>query len=363
MCSPSSSYRSITLQFLFYFMLFCIVETREHVERNGPNISAIFVFGDSTVDSGNNNYIETPLKSNFAPYGRDFPNHIPTGRFTDGRLFTDFLASYLGVKDNVPPYLDPTLSLEDMKTGVCFASAATGFDPLTAQLTNVISIQKQLEYFKEYKTRMEVYIGEERTKKLINKAVFIISAGTNDFGINYYGAPFRRQMYNISTYQEFLLQQREKFLQELLELGAQKIGFVGVPPIGCMPILISLYSKNALMYRGCIEFLSSAARDYNRMLQIKLTTTKIHGVKIVYLDIYKSIDDMIKNPQQFGFDKVNVGCCGSGLIESAFLCNPSSFVCSDPTKYIFWDSIHPTEAVYYNVFQAFRPMFDVLSNN
>ncbi|KAL3820396.1 hypothetical protein ACJIZ3_006301 [Penstemon smallii] len=363
MWSPSSSYRSITLQFLLYLMLVCIAETREHVERNGPNISAIFVFGDSTVDSGNNNYIKTISMCNFPPYGRDFPNHIPTGRFTNGRLVTDFIASYLGVKDYVPPYLDPTLSLEDMKTGVCFASAGSGFDPFTPQLTNAISIQNQLKYFKEYMTRMEVYIGKERTKSLINKAVFIISAGTNDFSVTFYGAPFRPQIYNISTYKEFILQQGQQFLQGIIELGGQKIGFVGVPPIGCVPAIITLHAKNALTYRGCVEFLSSIARDYNRMLQIELTNTKIHDVKIVYLDIYKPIDDMIKTPQQFGFDKVNVGCCGSGLIEIAILCNPSSFICSDPSKYIFWDSVHPTESAYYNIFQALRPMFDVLSKN
>lgn len=55
------------------------------------SVTAVFVFGDSTVDPGNNNYIRTPFKSNFPPYGRDFENQIPTGRFTNGRLATDFI--------------------------------------------------------------------------------------------------------------------------------------------------------------------------------------------------------------------------------------------------------------------------------
>lgn len=57
-------------------------------------ISALFVFGDSTVDSGNNNYISTVIKCNFPPYGRDFLNHIPSGRFTNGRLVTDFAGTF-----------------------------------------------------------------------------------------------------------------------------------------------------------------------------------------------------------------------------------------------------------------------------
>ncbi|CAI9260993.1 unnamed protein product [Lactuca saligna] len=37
-------------------------------------VSAILVFGDSTSDPGNNNYILTPFRGNFTPYGRDFAN-------------------------------------------------------------------------------------------------------------------------------------------------------------------------------------------------------------------------------------------------------------------------------------------------
>lgn len=55
------------------------------------SVSAVFVFGDSTSDTGNNNYISTTFKSNFPPYGRDFLDHIPTGRFSNGRLGNDFV--------------------------------------------------------------------------------------------------------------------------------------------------------------------------------------------------------------------------------------------------------------------------------
>ena len=40
----------------------------------------------------------------------------------------------MGVKKNVPPYLDPSLTIEDLMTGVSFASAGAGFDPLTSQI-------------------------------------------------------------------------------------------------------------------------------------------------------------------------------------------------------------------------------------
>jgi len=46
----------------------------------------------------------------------------------------DCTASYLGLKELVPPYLDPNLSDEELMTGVSFASAGSGFDPLTPTL-------------------------------------------------------------------------------------------------------------------------------------------------------------------------------------------------------------------------------------
>lgn len=55
-----------------------------------PLVPAMFIFGDSAVDAGNNNHLETILKANFPPYGRDFVSHKPTGRFCNGKLASDF---------------------------------------------------------------------------------------------------------------------------------------------------------------------------------------------------------------------------------------------------------------------------------
>ncbi|GJZ29611.1 hypothetical protein Tco_0574258 [Tanacetum coccineum] len=90
---------------------------------------------------------------------QNFVNHVPTGRFTNGRLVSDFIASYAGVKDIVPAYLDPTLGIQDLMTGVTFASAGTGFDPMTAtlsvtasqmeenQITQIPSLSSKIPWF------------------------------------------------------------------------------------------------------------------------------------------------------------------------------------------------------------------------
>lgn len=85
---------------LFFLHMLCFVSTAHHDHRHLPKleasnkkVSALLVFGDSTVDTGNNNNLTTVFKSNFRPYGRDFATQMPTGRFTDGRLPTDFVGN------------------------------------------------------------------------------------------------------------------------------------------------------------------------------------------------------------------------------------------------------------------------------
>ena len=55
---------------------------------------AMFVFGDSLYDPGNNNYINTTtsFQANFPPYGQSY-FRVPTGRFSDGRLIPDFISN------------------------------------------------------------------------------------------------------------------------------------------------------------------------------------------------------------------------------------------------------------------------------
>ena len=62
----------------------------------GQLVPAPFLFGDSAVDVGNNNNLWTIVKANFPPYGRDFVNKTSTGRFSNGKLSTDFIG-------NLPP--------------------------------------------------------------------------------------------------------------------------------------------------------------------------------------------------------------------------------------------------------------------
>lgn len=59
-------------------------------------VPAMFVFGDSLVDVGNNNFLALSLaKANLPHYGIDLPNQKPNGRFTNGMNPADFLGKWI----------------------------------------------------------------------------------------------------------------------------------------------------------------------------------------------------------------------------------------------------------------------------
>ncbi|KAK8958897.1 GDSL esterase/lipase [Platanthera guangdongensis] len=358
---PLSNSTRPPLLLLPLFLLACAAAKFQATagERRSP-ISAIFAFGDSTVDTGNNNYIATALKSNFPPYGRDFLTHMPTGRFTNGKLIPDFVASYLGIKEELPPYLDWSLGEEELLSGVSFGSAGSGLDPLTASLSAVISVLDQVDYFRNYINRLDQMVGVKRRRDLIKAAVFVLSSGTNDF-IAYSTVPLRGEVFSVEGYQGFLLAKVKEFIQVLSDLGANRIVVSGLPPMGCLPIVITLKASDGIHDRGCINSLNSIALDYNTKLRATLreySSSSSSVAQMFFVDPFKPLLDIITSPASYGFNKSSEGCCGTGLVEAAVLCNLKSLVCTDASKYVFWDSMHPTEKAYFITFNSFRPVIE-----
>ncbi|KFK36915.1 hypothetical protein AALP_AA4G189300 [Arabis alpina] len=316
-----------------------------------PPITALFAFGDSTVDSGNNNYIQTLFKSNHPPYGKSFPAKLSTGRFSDGKLATDFLASSLGLKPTLPAYLNPLVKPVELLTGVSFASAGGGLDDRTARLSSTLSMDKQWSYFEESVRKMKSLVGDLETNRLIKNALFVISAGTNDMIYNVY---VLGNLVSVSDYQDYLLSKVEAFVQRLHDAGARRITVAGLPPIGCLPVQVTLNGFTSLPlprifhHRSCTENQNADSRIYNQKLQkLNLRLSKrLRGSKVLYLDIYSPLMGMIKHPHKYGLEETLKGCCGTGLLEAGPLCEPLSRTCEDVSKYLFFDSVHPSQKAY-----------------
>ncbi|KAG8658251.1 GDSL esterase/lipase At4g26790 [Manihot esculenta] len=324
-------------------MWFWLVHLLLQVFTVRGKVPAIIVFGDSSVDSGNNNHVSTVLKSNFAPYGRDFYDGKPTGRFSNGRIPTDFISEAFGNKPIVPAYLDPTYDIKDFATGVCFASAGTGYDNATSDVLSVIPLWKELEYYKEYQEKLRGYLGKERANEVLEEALYLISIGTNDFLENYYIFPGRSSQFSVAEYQNFLVQIARNFVSELHHLGARRISLSGLPPMGCLPLE---RTTNIFFGSECIEEYNNVAKDFNEKLKGMVTdlNKEVAGIKLVLSNPFDILSQIIENPSSFGFEDATKACCGTGLFEMSYMCNKRNpFTCFDANKYVFWDSFHPTE--------------------
>ncbi|KAK3007330.1 hypothetical protein RJ639_016746 [Escallonia herrerae] len=324
--------------------LLCTGEALVKLPKN-VTVPAVILFGDSIVDQGANNNLRTLIKCNFAPYGQDFKGGVPTGRFSNGKTPPDLIAEELGIKELVPAYLDSNTKDEDLRTGVSFASGGSGYDPQTPKLVSVLSLADQLKMFNEYIGKLKGLVGEEETSNILANSLFLLVSGNNDLANTYYTIGLRRLQYDLPSYADLMVASASNFIQEIYKLGARRIGVFSAPPIGCLPAQRTL-AGGAL--RVCVEDHNQGAQMYNMKLSSEIDSldNSLSQAKVVYIDIYNSLLDIIKNPQSYGLDVVDRGCCGSGIVEVAILCNHATPTCLDNSKYLFWDSFHPTEKGY-----------------
>ncbi|KAB2628273.1 T4O12.12 [Pyrus ussuriensis x Pyrus communis] len=320
-----------------------IIELPENV-----TVPAIIIFGDSIVDTGNNNEnFKTYARSNFLPYGKDLKGGMPTGRYSNGKVPSDFIAESFGIKELLPAYLDPTLQPNDLLTGVVIAAGGAGYDPLTAKLAAVASLSDQLKQFKEYIEKLKGIVGEEKTNFIIKNSVIFVVAGSNDISNTYFLSGARKLEYDVPSYTDFMVKYASDFIKDLYGLGVRRIAVLSIPPIGCVP---SQRTVKGGIGRDCDEAQNQASQLFNSKLSAEMDRLQknLSNSRVAYVDMYNMIFDLITNPAKHGFEVVNKGCCGTGLIEVTKLCNQlqPAGVCTDDSKYFFWDSYHPTERAY-----------------
>ncbi|XP_019453017.1 PREDICTED: GDSL esterase/lipase LTL1-like isoform X1 [Lupinus angustifolius] len=311
------------------------------VHRGEARPRAFFVFGDSLVDSGNNNYLLTTARADSPPYGIDHPTHKPTGRFSNGFNIPDLISQKLGAESPLP-YLSPELTGEKLLIGANFASAGVGIlNDTGAQFLNVIRMYKQLEYFKRYQNRMSAIIGASKTKSVVNQALVLISAGGNDFVNNYYLIPnsTRSQQYPLPQYVKLLISEYQKLLQKLYDLGARRVIVTGTGPMGCAPAELAQRKR-----KGTNELQLAAALFNPQLQQILLQLNNKIGTHVfIAANTAKMHNNFVSNPTSFGFKTSKIACCGQGPYNGLGLCTPFSNLCPDRNLNAFWDAFHPTE--------------------
>ncbi|KAL4574693.1 hypothetical protein LXL04_021529 [Taraxacum kok-saghyz] len=343
---------------------------------------AFFVFGDSLVDNGNNNYLTTTARADNTPYGIDYPTKRPTGRFSNGLNIPDLISEAIGSESTLP-YLSPMLTGQKLLVGANFASAGVGvLDDTGVQFkcslsfkscyfftcsitkssdlcnfcqccmgwikqckktANIIKMPQQMANLEQYKRRVSDIIGPQQTEKLISQSLTLITLGGNDFVNNYFLVPFsaRSRQFAIPDYVVYVVSQYRNILMRLYQMGLRRVLVTGTGPLGCVPAELAQHSRNG----ECWDLLQTAAGLYNPQLQemIDGLNQEIGSTIFIGVNIRQSSIDFINDPARYGFVTAKIACCGQGPYNGLGLCTPRSNLCPNREIYAFWDPFHPSE--------------------
>eukprot|EP00253_Pinus_taeda_P000926 PITA_00926 len=327
----------------FYTASFLAVLLSVSVTTAAAAPPAQFIFGDSLFDSGINNYLASTARADRHPYGIDYPNRKPTGRFSNGLNLADFICLKLG-SDLVLPYLHPSLKGKKLLKGANFASAGIGIlNDTGVQFAEIIRMPHQFELFQEYKDRVAKIIGRDATNKLVAEGLFSISLGGNDYVNNYYLLPVtvRSLEFSLPAYTDFIISEFEKILAQFYDLGARRVLVLSSGPLGCVPMERALRSTNG----ECVPVLQQATQLFNDGLTLAIDrlNTRFSAPIYTMTGMFPIYMNLYTNPQAFGLGDAKNACCGQGPYNGIGLCTALSNLCPDRGNNVWWDQFHPTE--------------------
>lgn len=170
-------------------------------------------------------------------------------------------------------------------------------------LQSVIPLWKELEYYKDYQTRLKAYLGLKKANKVLSESLYMMSLGTNDFLENYYTFSNRSSQFTITQYKDFLIGIAGKFVKQLHQLGARKISVGGLPPMGCMPLE---RTTNYMNNGECVEEYNNVALDFNLKLKalVMKLNKELHGAKFVFSNPYYILKNIVQRPLVYGESSV-----------------------------------------------------------
>ncbi|XP_019169234.1 PREDICTED: GDSL esterase/lipase At5g45670-like [Ipomoea nil] len=310
-----------------------------------PQVPCLFIFGDSLVDNGNNNNINSLAKANYLPYGIDFPGG-PSGRFSNGKTTVDAVAELLGFNENdIPPYA--RARGQQILKGVNYASAAAGIrDETGQQLGGRTSFSGQVNNYKTTVSQLVQLLGDENsTANYLSKCIFSVGIGSNDYLNNYFMPLYysSSRQYTPQQFADLLIQQYTQQLRTLYNYGARKFALIGVGQIGCSP---NALAQNSADGKTCVKRINDANQMFNNNLRqlVDSSNGNTPDAKFIYVNAYGIFQDLIDNPSAFGFKVTNAGCCGVGRNNGQITCLPLQNPCPNRNEYVFWDAFHPGEA-------------------
>lgn len=262
--------------------------------------SRMFVFGDSTSDTGNVFNASGGVLPPF-PYFN--------GRFSNGPNWIDYLAQDLNL--NPTPYTTLTLGVSPTQgINFAFGGATTGLD--NTFNPNLVGLRQQIGLFANL-----ILPGESAD----SDTLYVLWAGANDY------LPTNSAFIPFDT-PETTIGNLSFALNSLATFGARNFLVVNLPNLGSLP-----YTRN----RQNASNLNTLTSLHNASLTATLNTfgqSLDFDLNIWQVDANSLLSAAIDNPAQFGFTNVTNACLGN------LSCILGGRQVQD--QYLFWDGTHPT---------------------
>jgi phospholipase/lecithinase/hemolysin len=265
------------------------------LKASAQNYDDIYVFGDSFSDPGNVfNFTNGAIPPN--------PTYF-NGRFSNGPIWVEYLASELGLTFNP-------------NNNFAFGGATTGTDNLG--LSFLPGLKQEINDF-------------TTTNNSANpNALYIIWAGTNDYLEYFYGNTPNptESVSNLSS-----------AITSLADVGAENILVVNLPDLGKFPVT----GDNSQTASALSTFTNVHNSDLTKTINL-LNQELSPETNIIPLDVNSLYNRIIATPEEFGFTNVTDSCIGDLSVVPIEV--PVKPVLCNPDQFLFWDEVHPTTATH-----------------
>jgi phospholipase/lecithinase/hemolysin len=298
--------KSITMSLIRSFCLLLglfLVQGFQVSAVHAGGVTEIVVFGDSLSDTGN-------LFAYSQPEGIPPSPPYYHGRFSNGPLWVEWLASELGVPIPTPSLLGGT--------NYAWGGAETGFGLSTRGTPN---IGEQIHAFLAVNTPTD-------------NQLLVIWGGANDFN-NAVTLPIPADLVdNIVSH--------IRAIADAAPGTALKFLVPNLPPLERTPRVLWLGQNVNSGIPLLLEMLSTAFNDHLSAALDELEGEL--GITILQLDIFSLAEEILMSPAAFGFanaeDTARIG--DDPLGKPPDFLSPGSEVVENPDEYLFFDDVHPT---------------------
>ena len=173
-----------------------------------------------------------------------------------------------------------------------------------------------------FEQQVDEVIADGRRGKVDGKALYTIWVGANDFF-----AWLASGSQNPTSMIEDGVTNTASGIVELADAGARYFVVFNLPDLGKTPAATALGPQAS-------GLLTALCATYNGLLADQLDLLELDPrLRIVQVDAFTLINDMVANPADYGFTNVT---------SPALYGLPAA----DPDTYLFWDAVHPTSAAH-----------------